>query len=124
MESEKRKTGLVYPRVGDEENALLPHGLTRWDTRPQTERCGVRSGNDTYLMEAKMDTGTRKKGQHGVPKGYINMAELCRLFGRSRKTIHIMVETGALPRPLKFGRQNIWEQKEIQRWLDNAKFCK
>jgi len=60
---------------------------------------------------------------HGVPAGYLNTAELCRLFGRSRKTIHVMAETGTLPRPLKFGRQNIWDQKEIEKWLQNAKFA-
>jgi len=64
------------------------------------------------------------KGKHGTPEGYLNTADLCLRFGRSRKTIRIMVETGALPRPLKFGRQNLWDKKEIQRWLDNAKFCK
>ena len=75
-------------------------------------------------MEAEMDTGTRKKGQHGIPEGYLNTADLCRRFGRSRKTISLMVETGALPRPLKFGRQNIWDRKEIEVWLKHAKFTK
>jgi predicted DNA-binding transcriptional regulator AlpA len=71
-----------------------------------------------------MESEKRRKGAHGTPAGYVNMAELCQLFGRSRKTIHRMVETGALPRPLKFGRQNIWEQKEIETWLKHAKFAK
>jgi predicted DNA-binding transcriptional regulator AlpA len=71
-----------------------------------------------------MDTEIRGKGQQGVPVGYINTAELCRLFGRSRKTIRFLVETGTLPRPLKFGRQSIWERKEIENWLKHAKFCK
>ena len=65
-----------------------------------------------------------KKGLHGVPEGYANMEEMCQRFGRSRKTIRIMVETGRLPRPLKFGRQCIWERKEIEKWLQHAKFCK
>ena len=65
----------------------------------------------------------RKKGQHGTPEGYANMTELCERFGRSRKTVRIMVETGALPRPLKFGRQCIWDRKEIETILKHAKFA-
>lgn len=71
-----------------------------------------------------MEGETRKKGLHGVPVGYINMAEFCRLFGRSPKTVRRMIETGTLPRPLKFGRQNLWDKKEIDKWLQHAKFCK
>jgi len=71
-----------------------------------------------------MESETRKKGTHGVPEGYVNTAELCRLFGRSRKTIRLMVETGTLPKPLKFGRQCIWDQKEVENWLKHAKFAK
>ena len=66
----------------------------------------------------------RKKGAHGTPNGYVNMKEICLWFGRSRKTIHLMIETGALPKPLKYGTQNIWDRKEIETWLKNAKFCK
>jgi len=66
----------------------------------------------------------KKKGTHGIPEGYVNTTELCQRFGRSRKTIRIMVETGALPRPLKFGRQNLWDRKEIETILKHAKFCK
>jgi predicted DNA-binding transcriptional regulator AlpA len=66
----------------------------------------------------------REKGTHGVPEGYINMREMCLRFGRSRKTIRRLVETGGLPRPLKFGTQNIWERKEIETWLKHAKFAK
>jgi len=71
-----------------------------------------------------MESESRKKGCHGVPVGYINMKEMCQLFGRSRKTIHLMVETRVLPKPLKFGRQNLWDRKEIEKWLQHAKFCK
>ena len=70
-----------------------------------------------------MDSEKRKKGTHGTPEGYLNTADLCQRFGRSRKTIRIMVETGVLPRPLKFGRQNLWDRKEIQKWLEHAKFA-
>ena len=71
-----------------------------------------------------MESESRKKGCHGVPAGYVNMMEMCQLFGRSRKTIHLMTETGVLPKPLKFGRQNLWDRKEIEKWLQHAKFCK
>jgi excisionase family DNA binding protein len=66
----------------------------------------------------------RKKGTHGVPEGYASMKEMCQRFGRSPKTIRRMVETGSLPRPLKFGRQCLWDQKEIESWLKHAKFAK
>ena len=65
-----------------------------------------------------------QKGIHGTPKGYFNTKEMCELFGRSRKTIHLMVEVGTLPRPLKFGSQCIWDRKEIETWLKHAKFAK
>jgi predicted DNA-binding transcriptional regulator AlpA len=71
-----------------------------------------------------MQNEERKKGTHGVPLGFINTAEMCRLFGRSRKTIRLMVETGTLPKPLKLGRQSIWDKKEVENWLKHAKFAK
>jgi len=70
-----------------------------------------------------MTSEMKRKGTHGTPEGYANMTEMCERFGRSRKTIRIMVETGALPRPLKFGRQNLWDRKEIETWLKHAKFA-
>lgn len=65
-----------------------------------------------------------KKGSHGTPAGYINIAGMCELFGRSPKTIRRLVGLGTLPSPLKFGRQDIWDRKEVDTWLKNAKFCK
>jgi predicted DNA-binding transcriptional regulator AlpA len=65
-----------------------------------------------------------KKGLHGVPQGYINTAEMCQRFGRSPKTIRRLVATGVLPKPLKFGRQSLWDEKEAESWLKHAKFAK
>lgn len=65
-----------------------------------------------------------EKRNQGIPQGYIGTQELCQLFGRSRKTLHRMVELGSLPRPLTFGRQSIWERREIEIWLKHAKFAK
>jgi len=72
----------------------------------------------------RKDRKMKVKGKHGTPEGYLNTADLCQRFGRSRKTIRMMVEIGVLPRPLKFGRQNLWDRKEIETWLKHAKFCK
>ena len=66
----------------------------------------------------------REKGTHGVPVGYLNTEAVCLLFGRSRKTINRMIETGVLPKPLKFGRQSLWDKKEMESWLKYAKFAK
>ena len=71
-----------------------------------------------------MESEKRKKGLHGIPAGFIGMREMCRLFGRSPKSIGRMVAMKTLPRPLKFGRQNIWDRKEIENWLRHAKFTK
>ena len=71
-----------------------------------------------------MGDAKEKKGKHGVPEGFVNMKEMCERFGRSRKTVHIMCETGVLPRPMKFGRQNLWDRQEVEKWLKHAKFCK
>jgi predicted DNA-binding transcriptional regulator AlpA len=71
-----------------------------------------------------MENEKRKKGSHGVPVGYVDMKEMCQWFGRSPKSIRRMVETGSLPRPLKFGRQSLWDKKEIESWLKHAKFAK
>ena len=71
-----------------------------------------------------MDNEMQQKGTLGVPEGYADTKELCQRFGRSPKTIRRMVGLGTLPRPLKFGRQSLWDRKEIEAWLKHAKFTK
>ena len=66
----------------------------------------------------------KRKGVTGVPRGYVGVAEVCEMFGRSRKSISRMIADGRLPKPLRHGRQLIWDKLELQRRLTNAKFCK
>ena len=71
-----------------------------------------------------MDNEKKTKGKHGVPQGYLDMKDVCALFGRSRKGIAAMIADGRLEEPLKNGRQNVWDKKTTLRRLENAKFCK
>ena len=66
----------------------------------------------------------KRKGLTGVPRGYVGVAEVCEMFGRSRKSIARMIVDGRLPQPLRHGRQLIWDKLDLQRRLTNAKFCK
>jgi predicted DNA-binding transcriptional regulator AlpA len=70
------------------------------------------------------ETPCKQKGQNGIPQGYIGVRELCEMLGKTRKTIYQMIAEGWLKKPLKDGKLNIWDRKEIKRWLDNAKFVK
>jgi len=70
------------------------------------------------------ETVERKPGTRGVPVGYLGVKDMCHLFGRSRVSIYAMIADGRLPKPLKDKRFNLWDKKEIQSWLQNAKFCK
>jgi predicted DNA-binding transcriptional regulator AlpA len=67
---------------------------------------------------------TRKKGENGIPKGYIGIPEMRTLFGRSRTTIFQMIAKGKLPKSLRYGKQRIWDRKTVLAWLNNAKFTK
>jgi len=71
-----------------------------------------------------MEERIRKKGENGIPKGYIGVNEVCELFGKSRKTIYQMIAEKRLPKPLKDGKLNIWDRKMIMNILVHAKFTK
>ena len=71
-----------------------------------------------------MTNEMKRKGLTGVPRGYVGVAEVSEMFGRSRKSITRMVADGRLPKPLRHGKQLIWDKLELQRRLSNAKFCK
>jgi len=66
----------------------------------------------------------KPKRKHGVPVGYIGTAGVQALLNKSKGTIWRMILDGRLPKPLRDGQINIWDRKEILRWIDNAKFCK
>lgn len=66
----------------------------------------------------------KQKRSTGIPRGYVGVREACEMFGRSRKSITRMIADGRLPKPLRHGRQLIWDKLEHQRRLSNAKFCK
>ena len=67
---------------------------------------------------------TKKKREHGVPEGYIGIAELRGILHKARSTIWQMVHDGRLPKPLRDGRRKIWDRKEMMRWIQNGKFLK
>jgi predicted DNA-binding transcriptional regulator AlpA len=66
----------------------------------------------------------RKKGQCGIPKGFIGIREMCELFGRSRTSIYQMIGAGLLPESLRIGKTRIWDKKEMLNHLKHAKFAK
>ena len=66
----------------------------------------------------------KTKGKCGVPVGYIGVADVQTLLNKCRTTIWHMVNDGRLPKPLRDGKMRIWDEKELKRWIDNAKFCK
>ena len=65
---------------------------------------------------------TQQKERQGIPQGYLGVQEVCKLFNVSRQTIYMMIAEGRLPKPFKSGRFNLWDQKEIERWIQNGKF--
>ena len=75
------------------------------------------------------ETTRKKKGKTGVPNSnyvfdndYINIDAMCAVFGRSPSTIYRLVAEGKLPKPMKFGCQNLWDAEKIKSSLKNAKF--
>ena len=79
---------------------------------------------DSTTEKKMIEQTEKKKGMNGVPKGYLGVADMCRLFGRSRATIYEMIADGRLPKPLKDKKLNLWDEKQIESWLKHAKFCK
>jgi len=69
-------------------------------------------------------TAQQPRKSPNAPQGYIGVLELCELFGKSKKTIYRMIAEGRLPKPLKDGRINIWDRKDIKNILTHAKFAK
>ena len=55
-------------------------------------------------------------GRIKVPK-FLNIKQLCRAAGISRRTVYNHVKAGLLPRPVKKGGSSMWETKEVGRAL-------
>jgi predicted DNA-binding transcriptional regulator AlpA len=66
----------------------------------------------------------KTRGKCGVPGGYFGVADVQALLNKSKATIWRMVHDGRLPQPLRDGKINIWDAKDMMRWIENAKFCK
>ena len=105
--------------------------LAEWQANPtfylakEERNITVRELAAAFLDHAIITQAEHKpKGSHGVPVGYIGTAGVQALLNKSRGTIWRMILDGRLPRPLRDGKMNIWDRKEILRWIDNAKFCK
>jgi len=84
--------------------------------KEKAELCAV------IIRRVKKDATIKK--MPSVREGYIGVREVCELFGRSRAAIYMMIAEGRLPKPLKDGKRNIWDRKEIQRHIEHAKFTR
>jgi predicted DNA-binding transcriptional regulator AlpA len=109
-------------------------------TERRTEHCGcpsvlVETAKSTEQPEGataffvhKHKTMTKREPKtnrrYGIPVGYIGTAGVQALLNKSRATIWRMVMDGRLPQPLRDGCIKIWDEKELKRWINNAKFCK
>ena len=50
----------------------------------------------------------------------INMNELSRLLGSPKSTLHLWIDKGTLPKPLKLGlRRTGWLARDIEAWLQS-----
>jgi predicted DNA-binding transcriptional regulator AlpA len=66
----------------------------------------------------------QQKWENGVPEGYVSTNELRERLGKSPVTIWRMILDGRLPKPLKDGKRNVWDKREIDRWIANGKFLR
>ena len=66
----------------------------------------------------------RQKYENGIPTGYLGTRDLQELLGKSTVTIWKMIKDGRLPKPLKDGKLNIWDRKQIMNLLEHAKFTR
>ena len=71
----------------------------------------------------RVESGKRTKRTPTVREEYIDMNEMCDIFGVSKKTIYTRIAVGDIPKPMKHGKANIWDRKEIQNSITHAKFC-
>jgi predicted DNA-binding transcriptional regulator AlpA len=69
-------------------------------------------------------TEIKRKYKHGIPQGYIGVPTLREWLGKSATTIWKMTLDGRLPKPLKDGKRNVWDEKEIRRWIQYGKFLR
>jgi len=49
-----------------------------------------------------------------TPDQFIDIKEVCKMFGISRATVYRDIEAGLLPKPMKIGRRSRWSQNELQ----------
>jgi predicted DNA-binding transcriptional regulator AlpA len=70
----------------------------------------------------RVESGKRTKRTPTVREEYIDMNEMCDIFGVSKKTIYTRIAVGDIPKPMKHGKANIWDRKEIQNNIAHAKF--
>ena len=72
------------------------------------------------------ETTRKPKSKVGVPKGYIGVAEMQELTGRTHRTICRWVaeqEAGVssidFPESGKFGGIRIWKRAKVMTWMEN-----
>jgi len=84
----------------------------------------IKKGQPLFSFKAMSNREPKTNRRYGIPVGYIGTAGVQALLNKSRATIWRMVHDGRLPKPLQDGCINIWDEKEVKRWINNAKFCK
>lgn len=47
-----------------------------------------------------------------------DVKEVGRIVGFSRSKVHVMLEAGEFPKPLKLGRSVRWRIADVHRWID------
>jgi predicted DNA-binding transcriptional regulator AlpA len=92
--------------------------------RCQVNETSRRGNRFFYKPKTRVMKAPKLKGKCGVPVGYLGVADVQALLNKCKTTIWNMVNDGRLPKPLRDGKLRIWDEKELKRWIDNAKFCK
>ena len=57
---------------------------------------------------------------NGVENGLLRTCDVLRFFPISRSLLSKLVSGGNFPKPRKFGRMNLWEKKEVIRFLQKV----
>ncbi|CCO24004.1 helix-turn-helix transcriptional regulator [Maridesulfovibrio hydrothermalis] len=55
------------------------------------------------------------------PDRFINITEVCQMFGISRTTVYRDIQAGVLPQPMKIGRRSRWSQNELEKIQEQIK---
>jgi len=57
----------------------------------------------------------------GFNEEMVEMKDVVKLFGVSRRTIYKWIENTNFPRPSKIGHKNFWKKSEIEAYIELAR---